>query len=241
MGGIVGYIGEKQAEPILLSSLGRLEYRGYDSCGIAVLGSNIEVYKDVVRVKALQEALPPRIEGTIGIGHNRWATHGEPSQINAHPHCDCTGKITVVHNGVINNFQKLKKQLTDEGHNFTSETETEVIPHLIEKYYAGDLEKAVEAALREVEGSYAIAVLMAGESKLVAARKDSPLIVGIGDQENFIASDVPAILDYTNRVIYLEDDDIGVITKNNIKVRSNGTEVDREKHKISWRVDDDQK
>jgi glucosamine--fructose-6-phosphate aminotransferase (isomerizing) len=241
MCGIVGYIGERQAKPILLNSLCRLEYRGYDSCGIAVLGSNIEVHKDAVRVKVLEEALPSVIEGTMGIGHTRWATHGEPSLVNAHPHCDCTGRITVVHNGVINNFQRLRQQLTNEGHNFISETDTEVLPHLIEKYYDGDLEKAVETALREVEGSYAIAVLVAGESKLVAARKDSPLIIGIGDRENFIASDVPAILDYTTRVIYLEDGDIGVVTRGDIKVSSDGVEVDRKKHKILWNVADAQK
>jgi len=241
MCGIVGYVGERQAKPILLNCLCRLEYRGYDSCGIAVLGGGIEVYKDAVRVKVLEKTLPQLIEGKVGIGHDRWATHGEPSQVNAHPHCDCTGKIAVVHNGVINNFQKLRQQLTSEGHNFISETDTEVIPHLIEKYYDGDLEKAVETALCEVEGSYAIAVLMAGEPKLVVARKDSPLIIGLGDRENFVASDVPAILDYTSRVIYLEDGDIGVVTTDDIKVRRHGVEVEREKHQISWGVEDAQK
>ena len=240
MCGIVGYIGDKQAQPILLSSLGRLEYRGYDSCGIAVAGGSIKVYKDVVRVAALAEKAP-QLGGTAGIGHTRWATCGEPSQVNAHPHCDCAGNIAVVHNGVINNFQSLRQQLINEGHTFISETDTEVIPHLIEKYYNGSLEKAVEAALRDVEGSYAIVVLMAGEPQLVVARKDSPLIIGIGDRENFIASDVPAILDYTNRVVYLEDGDIGVVTKDNIRIVSDGTEVDREEHKILWNVEEAQK
>ncbi len=239
MCGIVGYIGERQAQSILLNCLHRLEYRGYDSCGIAV-GSDVEVYKDAVRVKVLEKT-SPSLTGVIGIGHTRWATHGEPSQVNAHPHCDCTGKIAVVHNGIINNFQKLRQQLTSEGHNFISETDTEVIPHLIEKYYDGDLEKAVETALREVDGSYAIIVLMAGEPKLVAARKDSPLIIGVGDRENFIASDVPAILNYTSRVIYLEDDDIGVVTTESIKVRRDGAEVNRKEHKILWSVKDAQK
>lgn len=240
MCGIIGYIGDKQVQPILLSSLSRLEYRGYDSCGIAVSSSGIEVFKDAVRVEALMKIVP-QLDGTAGIGHTRWATHGEPSQVNAHPHCDCTGNIAVVHNGVINNFQRLKQQLIGEGHNFVSETDTEAIPHLIEKYYDGNLEKAVEAALRDVKGSYAIIVLMAGEPKLVAARKDSPLIIGIGDRENFIASDVPAILDYTNRVIYLEDGDIGVVTTDNIKIRRDGIEVDWEEHKILWSVEDAQK
>lgn len=240
MCGIIGYIGDKQAQSILLSCLKRVEYRGYDSCGIAVSGSGIEVYKDVTRVGALEKAIP-KFNGTAGIGHTRWATCGEPSQLNAHPHCDCAGNIAVVHNGVINNFQELKQQLTSEGHKFLSETDTEVIPHLIEKYYDGSLEKAVEAALRVVEGSYAIVVVMAGEPKLVAARKDSPLIIGIGDRENFIASDVPAILNYTNRVIYLEDGDIGVITGDSIEVRREGAAVNREEHKILWGVAEAQK
>jgi len=200
MCGIIGYIGDKQAQPILLNCLGRLEYRGYDSCGIAVSSSGIEVCKDAIRVKALKK-VTPQLDGTTGIGHTRWATHGEPSQINAHPHLDCTGNIAVVHNGVINNFQSLKKQLTSEGHNFVSETDTEVIPHLIEKYYDGNLEKAVEAALGDVEGSYAIIVLVGGEPKLIVARKDSPLIIGIGDRENFIASDVPAILELLPQIV----------------------------------------
>ena len=240
MCGIVGYIGHKQVQPILLSSLERLEYRGYDSCGIAVSSRDIKIYKDAVRVKALMKAMP-QLDGTIGIGHTRWATHGEPSQINAHPHLDCNGNIAVVHNGVINNYQRLKQQLASEGHKFTSETDTEVIPHLIEKYYDSNLEKAVEAALRDVEGSYAIIVLMVKEPQLVTARKDSPLIIGIGDKQNFIASDVPAILDYTDRVIYLEDGDIGVVTSDNIKVRRYGKRVDREEHKISWSVEDAQR
>jgi len=240
MCGIVGYIGNKQAQPVLLSSLGRLEYRGYDSCGIAVAGGSVKVYKDMGRVAALAERAP-QLVGTIGIGHCRWATFGEPSKMNAHPHCDCASNIAVVHNGVINNFQSLRQQLVSEGHTFISETDTEVIPHLIEKYYNGSLEKAVEAALRVIEGSYAIIVLMSGEPKLVIARKDSPLVIGIGDRETFVASDVPAILDYTNRVIYLEDGDIGVITQNGVRITSDGTEVDREEHKILWDLEEAQR
>jgi len=240
MCGIVGYIGDKQAQPILLSSLGRLEYRGYDSCGIAVAGGSVKVYKDMVRVAALAEKAP-QFGGTAGIGHTRWATFGEPSKLNAHPHCDCASNIAVVHNGVINNFHSLRQQLVNEGHTFISETDTEVIPHLIEKYYNGSLEKAVEAALRVIEGSYAIIVLMAGEPKLLVARKESPLIIGIGDRESFVASDVPAILDYTNRVIYLEDGDIGVITQNSVRITQEGAEVNREEHKILWDVEEAQR
>jgi glucosamine--fructose-6-phosphate aminotransferase (isomerizing) len=240
MCGIVGYIGNKEAQPILLQCLNRLEYRGYDSCGIAVCNGTIEAYKDAVRVEVLREQ-SPIIAGTLGIGHTRWATHGEPCAVNAHPHFDCTGKITVVHNGVISNFQRLRQQLISEGHNLFSETDTEVIPHLIEKYYNGDLKRAVELALGDIEGSYAIIVLMESEPQMVVARKDSPLVIGIGDGEYFIASDVPALLDYTNRVIYLEDGDVGVITRNGTKITRNGVEADRKQHRILWGREDVQK
>lgn len=240
MCGIIGYIGLRPAQPILLNCLGRLEYRGYDSCGIAVAEHDIKVYKDAVRVAALKKTMP-RLEGKVGIGHTRWATHGEPSPINAHPHLDCTGNIAVVHNGIITNYPKLRDQLTAEGHRFVSETDTEVIPHLIEKHYNGNLEAAVAIALNNFEGSYAIIVLAAGEDKLVAARKDSPIIISLGDRENFIASDVPAILDYSNRVVYLEDGDIGVITTDSIKIRRRGNEVATKVHQIAWTVEDAQK
>jgi len=240
MCGIVGYIGDKKAQPILLNSLGKLEYRGYDSCGIAIADGGIEIYKDIVRVKALTETLTPH-NGRTGIGHTRWATHGEPSKINAHPHSDCKGRIAVVHNGTINNFMKLREKLAAEGHHLASETDTEVIPHLIEKYYDGDFEKAVLLAVRELEGAYTMIAMMAGESKIIAARKESPLIIGIGDRENFIASDVPALLDYTSRVIYLEDDDIAVLTAGDVKIKQNGNAIKREEHKISWSMADAQK
>jgi len=240
MCGIVGYIGEKRAQPVLLGCLSKLEYRGYDSCGIAVLSKETQVYKDAIRVKALEQIIP-KLEGNMGIGHTRWATHGEPSKLNAHPHGDCTGKITVVHNGVINNYQRLKDQLISEGHVFLSQTDSEVLPHLIEKYYDGDLEKALATALQEVEGSYAIIVMAEGESRLMVARQDSPLVVGIGDRENYIASDIPAILDYTNRVVYLEEGDIAVITSDGVSIKGNGAEVKREEHKILWSVQDAQK
>jgi glucosamine--fructose-6-phosphate aminotransferase (isomerizing) len=240
MCGIVGYIGDKKAQPILLNSLGKLEYRGYDSCGIAIADGGIKIYKDVVRVKALAEVLKPH-GGKTGIGHTRWATHGEPSKINAHPHCDCKGRIAVVHNGTINNFMKLREMLAAEGHVLASETDTEVIPHLIEKYYDGDFEKAVTLAVRDIEGAYTMIALMAGEPKLIAARKESPLIIGVGDRENYIASDVPALLDYTSRVIYLEDGDIAVVSAADVKVKHNGAAVKREEHKITWSMEDAQK
>ncbi|MFH0941899.1 MAG: glutamine--fructose-6-phosphate transaminase (isomerizing) [Chloroflexota bacterium] len=240
MCGIVGYIGERQAQPILLNCLGHLEYRGYDSCGIAVSDGGIKVYKDAVRVAELEKTMP-RFNGSLGIGHTRWATHGEPSRINAHPHGDCQNEMTVVHNGIINNFQPLKQKLSDEGHTFVSETDSEVIPHLIEKYYAGDLEKAVERALADIEGSYAIIVMGYGEQALIAARKDSPLIVALGDRENYIASDVPAILDYTSRVIYLEDGDIATVTAGGASFRNGGKAAKRTEHKVPWSVEEARK
>ncbi|MDP6647115.1 MAG: glutamine--fructose-6-phosphate transaminase (isomerizing) [Dehalococcoidales bacterium] len=240
MCGIVGYIGERPAQSILLDCLRKLEYRGYDSCGVAVAVGDIAVYKDAVRVEALSK-VAPRLAGVVGIGHTRWATHGEPSRANAHPHLDCTGNIAVVHNGVITNFRDLRRKLTGEGHSFTSETDTEVIPHLIEKYYDDSLEAAVEAALRDIEGSYAMVVLRTGESKLIVAKKDSPLVIGVGDRETFIASDAPAFLDYTDRVIYLEDGHIGVITKSNIKIKRDGQEVAKKEEKILWSAEEAQK
>ncbi len=240
MCGIVGYIGERQSQSILLNCMARLEYRGYDSSGIAVASRGIEVYKDTVRVNELARA-SPQLDGTAGIGHTRWATHGEPSQANAHPHCDCNGNIAVVHNGIIHNSRKLREQLTAEGHHFVSETDTEVIPHLIEKYYQGNLEKAVEAALLNIEGSYAIVVLRADEPRLIVARKDSPLVIGLGDRENFVASDVPAILDYTNRIIYLEDGDIAAVSKDDVRIKNDGTEVTKKEQQVSWSIEDAQK
>jgi glucosamine--fructose-6-phosphate aminotransferase (isomerizing) len=240
MCGIVGYIGGRDAQPILLQSLKRLEYRGYDSCGIAVLGSTIKVSKDVGRVEQLEKALP-RDKGRLGIGHTRWATHGKPSRSNAHPHTDCSGNISVVHNGVIDNSQQLRDELTGEGHRFLSETDTEVMPHLIERYYQGNLEQAVKRALADVKGSYALIVLIADHEELLVARNDSPLVIGVGDGENFVASDVPALLDYTDRVIYLEDGDIGVITGDEIRLLNQDREVRRETSVIPWSLEDAQK
>ncbi len=240
MCGIIGYIGDKKAQPVLLNALGKLEYRGYDSCGIAIANAGIEVFKDAVRVAVLAKGLVPH-NGKTGIGHTRWATHGEPSKKNAHPHVDCAGKIAVVHNGTLDNFAELCKQLKTEGHKFTSDTDTEILPHLIEKYYHGNFEEAVARALEDVRGAYTMIAMMAGEDKLVAARQDSPLILGIGDRENFIASDVPALLDYTSRVIYLEDGDVAAVTARGVQVKHNGAKVDREVHKITWSVEDARK
>ncbi|MFH0847596.1 MAG: glutamine--fructose-6-phosphate transaminase (isomerizing) [Chloroflexota bacterium] len=233
MCGLIGYVGEREAQPILLNSLSRLEYRGYDSCGIAVLNETIFVHKDAVRVETLTKQ-SPAIKGTIGIGHTRWATCGAPSLVNAHPHLDCSGKIAVVHNGIIHNYESLKRKLTKEGHKFASETDTEVIPHLIEKYYRGSLEAAVRSALAQVKGTYAIIVMMAGEDRLICARCESPLILGVGDGECFAASDVPALLDYTKRVIYLEDGDIATVGRSSVAVSNKGKRVEREEKRTPW-------
>jgi glucosamine--fructose-6-phosphate aminotransferase (isomerizing) len=240
MCGIVGYIGKRNAQPILLNSLKRLEYRGYDSCGIALRGSDIRVYKDIGRVRDLENAISVQT-GRIGIGHTRWATHGKPSQCNAHPHTDCTGKIAVVHNGIITNFQTLKEQLMNEGHHFQSDTDTEVIPHLIEKYYGGDLEEAIRTALCQIEGSYAVIVIHADYRGIIVARNESPLIIGMGDHEYFVASDVPAVLDCTDKVVYLEDGDVGILNNGNVNIFNSGSQVTRSEQRISWSAEEAQK
>ncbi|MDY6892748.1 MAG: glutamine--fructose-6-phosphate transaminase (isomerizing) [Chloroflexota bacterium] len=240
MCGIVGYIGQREAQPVLIQCLKRLEYRGYDSCGIALFGDTIEVYKDSVRIEALERRLESHSSHT-GIGHTRWATHGKPSGINAHPHTDCDGKIAVVHNGVIENYLQLREQLIEEGHSFRSDTDTEVIPHLIEKYYRGDLEQAVSRALVDITGSYACIAIHVDRDELVIARNESPLVLGIGDKETLVASDVPAVLDYTDRIVYLEDEDIVVISNNAIKFSRHGEPVERAEHRVPWSLEEAQK
>ncbi len=241
MCGIVGYIGYRESQPILIDSLKRLEYRGYDSCGIAALNNNgLALHKDIGRVVDFEKKVP-KVQGKTGIGHTRWATHGGVTTANAHPHIDCNGKIAVVHNGIIENFQKLRDQLTDEGHQFNSDTDTEVIAHLIEKYYQDDLKEAVSQALNDVVGTYAIVVLAEGHQELIAAKKEGPLILGIGDKENFVASDVAAILDCTDRVIYLEDGDISVVSETGIAITNNDQQVQRETQVVPWSIEEAQK
>jgi glucosamine--fructose-6-phosphate aminotransferase (isomerizing) len=226
MCGIVGYIGDKNVVEVLISGLKRLEYRGYDSAGIAVVDAKenkINIVKRAGKICILEEALKGySLEGNIGLGHTRWATHGVPSEANSHPHSDCTGSVVLVHNGIIENFHELRQQLIKEGHTFTSQTDTEVVAHLIEKYFsrgAKTLEEATAAALKEVEGAYALGIIsLLDRNKIVAARNGSPLVVGLGEGENFIASDVPAILKYTNRVIFLDDKEIITITKDKVTV-----------------------
>jgi len=240
MCGIVGYIGRRDATPVLIQGLKRLEYRGYDSFGIATVGSALEVYKKMGRISD-GEAGVVGLHGCTGIGHTRWATHGEPSDINAHPHTDCTEKIAVVHNGVIENYSELKRQLQGRGHTFRSETDTEVIVHLIEEHYDGDLLAAVNATLPLLEGSYAILAIAEDTQRIVAARNASPLVLGVGDAEIFAASDMTPLLEYTERVIYLEDGDVADITSDHLNIFHGGRKVKRPVELISWCVEDTRK
>ncbi|MCD6270850.1 glutamine--fructose-6-phosphate transaminase (isomerizing) [bacterium] len=239
MCGIIGYIGKKEALPIIVEGLKRLEYRGYDSAGIVIIDETNTPYivKTKGKIKDLEEKLNfKKIQGTFGVGHTRWATHGEPSDANAHPHFDCKKEIFVVHNGIIENYSRLKEQLQKEGHRFITETDTEVLPHLIEKYFKGNLEEAVRLALKKVIGAYAIAVIcLKDPEKIVFARQSSPLIVGLGKGENFIASDVPAILGYTKKVIYLDDGEMGVITKDDFQIFNLDNQVvSKKSHYVQW-------
>ena len=243
MCGIVGYVGERQAQPILLNGLKRLEYRGYDSSGMAVIlsGKNTpSIRKSPGKISALGKILKNKpLFGTVGIAHTRWATHGAPNQANAHPHDDCSGGIVVVHNGIIENFEALKAALIKQGHHFKSQTDTEVIPHLIEKFYNGvPLEEAVRRALKLVVGSFAIGVISKNEpNKLVGARSGSPLILGIGKNENFLASDAPAVLEYTKEIVFLEENEVAVLTKKGYKVTDlNGRDIPKRPIKIKWDI-----
>ncbi|MGN0162104.1 MAG: glutamine--fructose-6-phosphate transaminase (isomerizing) [Candidatus Ornithomonoglobus sp.] len=241
MCGIVGYIGSKQAAPILLDGLEKLEYRGYDSSGIAVINRNeINVQKAKGRLKVLREKTNngKDVIGTTGIGHTRWATHGEPSDVNAHPHLSNSGRFAVVHNGIIENYIALRKRLQSKGFEFISETDTEVIAHLFEYYYKGDIMDAMIKVINRVEGSYALGVLCSDyPDQFVAVRKASPLIVGLGEGENFIASDVTAILKHTRDVYYLEDNEIVVLKKDEVKVyNTDKEEVPKDVFTVDWDI-----
>ncbi|MBM7583109.1 glucosamine--fructose-6-phosphate aminotransferase (isomerizing) [Caldicoprobacter guelmensis] len=245
MCGIVGYIGDKQALPILIEGLKRLEYRGYDSAGVAVHDGNcINISKAKGRLTVLEQRVDPnRLQGTLGIGHTRWATHGEPSDINSHPHTNQSGEIAIVHNGIIENYMKLKDWLQREGYVFVSETDTEAVAHLINYYYCGDLVEAVRKALDKIEGSYALGVIAKDHPDcMVAARKDSPLVIGLGDGENYIASDIPAILKYTRKVYLLEDREIALIRRDGVEVIDQyGNKVQKELFEVTWDVESAEK
>ena len=241
MCGIVGYIGESQAAPILLDGLSKLEYRGYDSAGIAVYnGTEIEVVKSKGRLKVLSEMTHDgsMMPGTLGIGHTRWATHGEPSDINAHPHFNKDESIVVVHNGIIENYLKLKKKLEAKGYQFISDTDTEVIAHLLDYYYTGNPLQAVTKIMHRMEGSYALGIIFRDHpDELYAVRKDSPLIVGHTEGGNIIASDVPAVLKYTRDVFFIENEEIVRMTKDSMEFFTVDEEpLEKESTHIDWDV-----
>ncbi len=241
MCGIVGYFGKREAAPLLIEGLSKLEYRGYDSAGVSILNEKgIDLTKCKGRLANLEEKLEEDpIKGHIGIGHTRWATHGKPSDLNSHPHTNGDGTISVVHNGIIENYMELREWLMEKGYEFKSETDTEVIPNLVDFYYKGDLLKAVMEVTKKLEGSYAIGVIAANEpDKLVAVRNESPLIVGLGEDENFIASDIPAVLNQTRKVYLLEDKEFVVMTKDGIKIYDqNEKEVKKEVFNVTWDAD----
>ncbi|MFL5560753.1 MAG: glutamine--fructose-6-phosphate transaminase (isomerizing) [Gemmatimonadaceae bacterium] len=241
MCGIVGYVGPREATPVLLAGLKRLEYRGYDSAGVALMnGDGVDTRKAVGKIAMLESVVTADpVEGMIGIAHTRWATHGAPNECNAHPHHDCSGKIAVVHNGIIENFGALRQMLEGHGHTFVSETDTEVLAHLIEAAFDGNLEEAVIDSLHLVEGTYGIAVISSDDpGKIVAARKGSPLLLGLGNGENFLASDVAAILQYTRDVVYLDDGEMAVITADGYRVCDlQATMREKRVNKIDWDLD----
>jgi glutamine---fructose-6-phosphate transaminase (isomerizing) len=239
MCGIVGYVGTHRAVPIILEGLKRLEYRGYDSAGIAVYcdDQQLDIRRAKGKLRNLEDAirLSP-MDGSFGIGHTRWATHGRPTEENAHPHRDCHGDVVVVHNGIIENYLDLKHRLQSEGHTFTTETDTEVIAHLVESYLNGNLEEAVRKAVNELRGSFALAVIARSDpQKIVAARYQAPLVVGTGDDEYFVASDVPAILTHTQDMIFLADGDMAVLTPGGVRLSDfDGRPVNRKREHILW-------
>ncbi len=239
MCGIVGYIGTRKAVPIILDGLKRLEYRGYDSAGIAVVGDDgaLAMRRASGKLRNLEDAIRMSpIEGAYGIGHTRWATHGRPTEENAHPHRDCTGQIVVVHNGIVENYLALKQQLQDEGHKFVTETDTEIIAHLVEKYFTGNLESAVRTAVKQLSGVFALAVLSSADpGKIVAARSGPPVVIGLGDNEYFVASDVPAILGHTRDMFFLADGDMAVLTADGVRLSDfEGKPVNRQVSHILW-------
>jgi len=245
MCGIVGYVGINNAVPVLIDGLKKLEYRGYDSAGIAINQNNkLYINKKAGRIINLEAAINGDLFSNIGIGHTRWATHGEPSEVNAHPHYNKTQSIAVIHNGIIENYMEIKKWLMeDKGVIFKSDTDTEVIAHLIDEFYEGDLVKAVEKSVKRLRGAYALGVIAKDDpTKLVAVRKDSPLVIGLGEEENFIASDVPAILKHTKKVIYLENGEMAVLTKDNVSIYNGlGQLMDNKIETIEWDIESAEK
>jgi len=241
MCGIVGYVGDREAVEFLLEGLSKLEYRGYDSAGIAVYdGSVVRVEKSVGRLASLKEKIEDDMpKGCLGIGHTRWATHGRPSDRNAHPHTDCTGEFVVVHNGIIENYLALKEELIEQGHAFKSETDTEVVAHLLEAVYHGDFEAAVREVLRRIEGSYSLVFMSKKHpDRLICTKKDNPLVIGLGDGENFIASDIPAIIQRTRRTFILNDGEIAIVRKDSVDIMDRqGDPVTKKVFEVNWNAE----
>lgn len=242
MCGIVGYIGFNQASDFLLDGMAKLEYRGYDSAGIAIIGAEnaIKIQKKVGRLtnlEAIVKADPN--EGTVGIGHTRWATHGRPSDMNAHPHASEDGKFAVVHNGIIENYMPLKEELIEKGYHFKSETDTEVVAHLLEDMYDGDFVSTVRRMLARVDGAYALEIICADEpDKIICTKKENPLVIGLGKGENFVASDIPAIINYTRDTYILSDGELAIVTRDNVSVFDReGNAIDKEVFHVSWNAE----
>jgi len=240
MCGIIGYIGDKKISEVLVGGLKKLEYRGYDSAGICVSdGKSLKLFKKKGKISDFEKEIGlQNLSGNLGIAHTRWATHGEPSERNAHPHVDCKNEIAIVHNGIIENFHLLKILLEKEGHKIASETDSEIIVHLIEKFYSGDIEKAVINSVKSMDGAFGIAVIHKNENKIVAAKKGSPLIIGVGKNEMFISSDAAGIIEHTKRVIYLNDEEIAVIQKDGYSIKDfSGNDVDKKVYDIKWEIE----
>src|SRR5690242_4793802 len=239
MCGIVGYIGSQKAVPIILEGLRRLEYRGYDSAGLAVFcdDNQLAIRRAKGKLRNLEDAIRMNpVDGSFGIGHTRWATHGRPTEENAHPHRDCKGDVVVVHNGIVENYLPLKQRLQAEGHEFKTETDTEVIAHLVEKYFQGNLEQAVRAAVKQLTGVFALSVISRSDpNKIVAARNGPPVVVGLGNNEYFVASDVPAILSHTQDMFFLADGDMAILTPDGVQITDfDGRPVQRQVSHILW-------
>lgn len=243
MCGIVGYVGDKQAARFLIEGLTKLEYRGYDSAGIAVYNGDadaIRVEKSVGRLAELEKKIDGNMPvGCMGIGHTRWATHGSPSDLNSHPHTDCTGDFVVVHNGIIENYLALKEELIEGGHEFKSETDTEVLPHLLEQYYEGDFEAAVRKVVRRIEGSYSIVFMSKHDpDTLICVKQDNPLVIGLGEGENFIASDIPAIISRTRRTYIINDGELAVVKKDSVWITNRrGEPITKKVFEVNWNAE----
>ena len=244
MCGIIGYCGPRRASEVLLAGLKRLEYRGYDSSGISIgHDATLDVYKKTGKIQALREIVPESVPGSWGIGHTRWATHGGVSDTNAHPHLDCSGKIAICHNGIIENYMGLKERLTDEGHEFRSDTDSEVIAHLVESFYEGDLEAAVKSTVSLLKGTYGILVMHSDHPDLIiGARNGSPMVIGIGDGEMFVASDVSAMIAHTQQVVYVEDGEVIALNPRDYDVTDmKNRPVDKTVDTISWELQEMEK